>query len=140
MRVLDMLPPVIRALWGAPRPTAARSRSISSQRAKRVATSGRRQVALGEAVEQLPVALLRRPEIEQERLDLGVVARLVEQREALAAPRFDERADEQPIGLEPGLLHRLQVRLAVPAPRGWRAAPPRASRGGGGCRAPGACG
>src|SRR5205085_2796318 len=85
--------------------------------------------ALRQAMEELPVALLGRAEVMEQGADLGIGGRLVEQREALAAPRLDERADQQPIRLEPGLGYRFQVRAQAlrpgirPPPGGAPAAP-----------------
>src|SRR5262245_914595 len=50
-------------------------------------------LARSQAVEELPVAFLGRAEVVEQGPQLGVVAGRMEEREALAATRFDERSD-----------------------------------------------
>jgi RNA polymerase sigma factor (sigma-70 family) len=60
-------------------------------------------LAAGEVVEELPVAPFRGPQVGQELGDLGIVHDLQETGEALAAPRLDDRAEQQAVDLRPGL-------------------------------------
>src|SRR4051794_27206758 len=59
--------------------------------------------AAGELVEKLPVTALGRAEVGEEERDFLVFQNLQEPGEALAAPRLDERPEEEAVDFRPGV-------------------------------------
>ena len=70
-----------------------------------------------ESEEELLVSVLATSELSVESPELGIGERAGEERESLAAAGLDQRADEQPIDLEPGLGNALEMEAQALRPR-----------------------